>query len=296
MEIILQTVRIIDYENNQVYTRDVPENFSEYVAQLITYINGNSTVRKYKTRSIDTEVVSCILDIIDKGEENKNFVINKINQIANRLLQKEVEAQNRIAQLNRNVQRGSLIQALLYHADVNKYTYLLAKVEHSDFVDDSDFSFKCGFSKDQEKMWKSCIFDIDNLSATEIHSKIYSNTKAKYWHNDFLELDELESDERNTDLAFRAIDSTLSRNIKNKAPKDYTIIRNSIISYFKTNQHIDYDIMVQTTLEPYVPVELEEEKMQTFIDKIKLLPDKQSFDRQFNSVHKIINSKIKKSL
>lgn len=42
MEIVIKTIRIIDYENNAVYVRETPETFSEYVSQLITYINGNT--------------------------------------------------------------------------------------------------------------------------------------------------------------------------------------------------------------------------------------------------------------
>lgn len=38
MEIVIKTIRIIDYENNAVYVRETPETFSEYVSQLITYI------------------------------------------------------------------------------------------------------------------------------------------------------------------------------------------------------------------------------------------------------------------
>lgn len=64
MEIVIQTIRIIDYENNAVYIRDTPETFSDYVRQLITYINGNTSIREYHTRSTNTEVISCILDIV----------------------------------------------------------------------------------------------------------------------------------------------------------------------------------------------------------------------------------------
>lgn len=39
MEVVLQTIRIIDYENNMVYVREAPETFSDYVRQLITYLN-----------------------------------------------------------------------------------------------------------------------------------------------------------------------------------------------------------------------------------------------------------------
>ena len=143
MEIVNQTIRIIDYENNAVYKRDTPDEFSDYVRQLITYINSNTSIREYCTRSVNTEVISCILDIIH-NQLDEEFVTEKIDAIAKRLLIKECAAQTTVAHMT-NVQKGSLIQALLYDDERDKYTYLLAKVEHTDFVDDSDFSFKSGF-------------------------------------------------------------------------------------------------------------------------------------------------------
>ena len=83
MEVVLQTIRIIDYENNMVYVREAPETFSDYVRQLITYINSNTSVREYRTRSTNTEVISCILDII-KNQIDTEFVTSKIDFIANR--------------------------------------------------------------------------------------------------------------------------------------------------------------------------------------------------------------------
>ena len=293
MEIVIQTIRIIDYENNAVYVRDTPETFSDYVRQLITYINGNTSIREYRTRSANTEVISCILDIV-KNQIDEDFVTSKIDFIANRLLLKECEAQTSVTHMDTNVQKGSLIQALLYEEESDKYTYLLAKVEHTDFVDDSDFSFKSGFSKDMKKLWKSCIFDIDDLNATSFSAKVYSNTVAKYWYDTFLELDQVVSDEVNTDRAFRAIESALNRNIKNIAPRDHTLIRNNVIAYFKTNDFIDYDAMIQSTLENYHPVELEQEKMDKVIKKIRELPDKHNFDKQFNTVSSVINARIRK--
>ena len=108
------------------------------------------------------------------------------------MLIKECAAQTTVAHMT-NVQKGSLIQALLYDDERDKYTYLLAKVEHTDFVDDSDFSFKSGFSKDMKKLWKSCIFEIDDLNASIFQAKVYSNNVAKYWYDkDILTEDDLE--------------------------------------------------------------------------------------------------------
>lgn len=293
MEIVIQTIRIIDYENNAVYVRDTPETFSDYVRQLITYINGNTSIREYRTRSVNTEVISCILDIV-KNQIDTDLVMGKIDFIANRLLLKEREAQTSVAHMDTNVQKGSLIQALLYDEEDDKYTYLLAKVEHTDFVDDSDFSFKSGFSKDMKKLWKSCTFEIDELNSAYYSAKVYSNTVAKYWYDNFLELDQVVSDEVNTDKAFRAIDSTLNRNVKNIAPRDHTLLRNTMITYFRSNDYIDYDTMIKNTLENYQPMELEQEKLEKVIEKLRELPEKHNFDKQFNTVSSAINARIRK--
>ena len=45
MEIIMQTIRIIDYENNKVVNRDIPDAFSDYVRQLIAYVDSNTSIR-----------------------------------------------------------------------------------------------------------------------------------------------------------------------------------------------------------------------------------------------------------
>jgi hypothetical protein len=293
MEIINRSIRIIDYQNNRVYTRDTPVTFDEYVAELITHINTNTSVRDYKTRSTATEVIGSILHILI-NKDDPDLVLTRVDGIANRLLHKEIEAQGRVARMNTNVQKGSLIQALLYNREDASYTYLLAKVEHSDFVDDSDFSFKTGFSKDKKTIWKSCLIDLADPQSPEFQAKIYTNTVANYWSDDFLELDQMLSDESNTLKAFRAIESTLNRNMRGDFPRDHTIIRNAFISYLKNNEHIDYPTMVNNILGQYDPVDLPAEKVSSLKDKILELPTKSNFDNQFTSVKSAINARIKR--
>ena len=185
-------------------------------------------------------------------------------------------------------------QVLLLNEDNDTYQYLLAKVEHSDFVDDADFTFRSGFSKDKKTIWKSCLFDLPNHDALEFTAKIYSNTVARYWSEDFLELDQMTSDENNTSLAFKAIEGTLNRNIREIAPRDHTIIRNAIVSYFKNHEHIDYNQMINSILGEYHITDLPEDKLESLKDKLFALPEQKIFDRQFNSVPAIINARIKK--
>lgn len=293
MLIINKSIRIIDYEGNRTLTRETPASFNEYVSELITHINTNASVREYKTRSTSTEVIGSVLQIY-ANRENAETVLIKTNAIASRLLLKEIEAQGRVGHLDTNVQKGSLIQALLHNEDENTYTYLLAKVEHSDFVDDSDFSFKTGFSKDKKTIWKSCLFDLSDTEAEEFHARIYSNTVAKYWSDSFLELDEMLSDESNTLKAFQAIEITLNQNLRGIITPDHTIIRNAIISYFKNNEHIDFPTMIESVLGHYDPVDLEQEKVLSLKEKMLQLPTRKNFDHQFNSVPRVINARIKK--
>lgn len=243
MIIANRSIHIIDYENNRILSRDIPATFDEYVGELIEHINRNDSVRDYKTRSRYTEVISGAI-AISSQKDNADVVRERTNSIANRLLVKEVEAQGHIGRLNTNVQKGSLIQALLLDEQEHKHVYLLAKVEHSTFVDDVDFSFKTGFSKDKKTIWKSCLIDLPPEESDEYHAKVYSNTSAKFWSDDFLELDEMISDETNTLKSFKAIETVLNTNLRGVATKDHTVLRNGFIAYYKGQEHIDFSEMV----------------------------------------------------
>ena len=293
MKILNNSIRIIDYANEKVYNRDTPETFNEYISELIAHINSNQYVRAYKTTSNSTEVISCVLDILNNQYSSELFEV-KNNLIADRLLRKEIEAQSHVGRMNINVRKGSLIQALLFDQDSETYQYLIAKVEHSEFVDDSDYSFKTGFSKDKKTIWKSCLIDLFNPVAETFDVKIYSDTKAKYWSVDFLELVELITDETNTVSSFKAIDGFLNRNVKRASKQDYVVIRNAFISYMKNNEHIDYKTMVDTVLENYVPYDLDKERLDEYRNKLYDLPNKKGFDFQFNSIPTAINARIGK--
>ena len=293
MQILNKSIRIIDYANEKVYNRDTPETFNEYISELIVHINSNQNVRAYKTTSNSTEVISCVLDILNNKDSSELFE-HKNNLIADRLLRKEIEAQSHVGRMNINVRIGSLIQALLFDQDSETYQYLIAKVEHSEFVDDSDYSFKTGFSKDKKTIWKSCLIDLFNPVAETFDVKIYSDTKAKYWSVDFLELVELINDETNTVSSFKAIDGFLNRNVKRASKQDYVVIRNAFISYMKSNEHIDYRTMVDTVLENYVPYDLDKERLDEYRNKLYDLPNKKGFDFQFNSIPTAINARIGK--
>lgn len=185
--------------------------FGEYIDQLIAHVNAKISVREYRIQSRDTEVIGSVLKIIKNRDEDQ-AVLRQIDVIADCLLRKEREAQRKVANMDVKVQKGSLILALI--EENGKFMFLLAKVEHTDFFDDTDYSIKSGFSKDTEKIWKTCLFKIGDVRSEQYTANVFFNTVAKYWWHDFLELTELQSDEKNTKTAFKAIENTLNRTLK----------------------------------------------------------------------------------
>ncbi len=292
MKIINTSIWVIDYTTENILKRETPESFDQYVSDLIQHINTNENVRKFKTRSDRTQVINCILSILSSIDNNQ-IVLDMTNDIANRLLRTEVSAQEKIRGLRVNVKKGSLIQALLYDDTREQYSYLLAKVEHSDFIDDADFSFKTGFSKDKKTIWKSCLFDLSEPESSVFDAKIYSDTKAKFWHDGFLELDEVNDDEANTIGAFKAIEETLNRSIKKYSLEDYTYIRNGFVAYLRGHDFVDYNNMIDEVVGEYQPASVDREKLNDFKNKLRELPANKGFDYQFSPVPKAINARIR---
>lgn len=292
MKVISQAIRVIDYENNKILARDIMPKFGEYIEQLIVHVNAKISVREYRTQSRDTEVIGSVLKIIENRDEDQ-AVLQQIDVIADRLLRKEREAQIKIANMDVKVQKGSLILALL--EENGKFMFLLAKVEHTDFFDDTDYSIKSGFSKDTEKIWKTCLFEIDDVRFEQYTANVFSNTVAKYWWHDFLELTELQSDEKNTKTAFKAIENTLNRTLKKDAPYDHMVIRNAIYLYFSSVEQFDFSEMVDKTVKQYTPTDMKEEKKEELINKLNDLPKDKHFDRQFQPVVSVIKPKMRKT-
>ena len=109
MEIVKKSVNIINYDKREIEDRDIGENFNAYIEELINYFKLNESTRKYKSRSLNTEVVSSILEIVSNQDEFGN--LNK--NISRRLLKEEIKVQEKISNMGVDIQKGSLIQAVV---------------------------------------------------------------------------------------------------------------------------------------------------------------------------------------
>lgn len=274
----------------------------DFVNSITENISDNKSTKSYKTRSDRTEVLSCIKRICAVELSNDKFHDNallELEKIARRLIRIEQETDRNYGHLN-PVQKGELLLVLL--KDNNYYKFLLSKVEVVDILTtENEVSVTYGITKEIKRLWKSCIIDMQVSSDddTSYHlAEVYSSTNSNYWHHRFLELDELTTDELNTERAFRAIDSVLTKVIKKESKNDHLVLRNAFIQYFRRGDVIDYDLMISEIVDNYQPSDARFtiDKRRILSQKLLDLPDRGgNFDRLFESKPDILKVRIKKT-
>ena len=297
MQVIAKAVHVLVYETETVDVRTIDDGFDGYIHHLVYQMDHIKNIREYRSKALTTQVVSSAILVcqsVTHAKQEQTMVSQSLS-VAARLLEKELKVQEKIAHLGARVQKGSLIQALVYDDEKNIYKYLLAKVEHTNFVDDADFSFRTGFDRDHMNIWKFCVLDLSTVAIGFVDAKVYSGTSAKYWSDEFLELQEVRSDSTNTKGAFLSIDQVLTRHIKKVSKKDYFNTRNNLLLYFRSHSFIDIEQLVDH-LQNYRPFEMDEQYYTAVMSEIRKLPEKKHFDYQFNCDMSTVKAKIRKVL
>lgn len=148
MELKVATIYTIDRENNTT-TKNIPEDdikFNEYLHKVLITMANNKIVKNYKSKAKTTQVINCIKDIIENQSE-PTVCEEFFDSVSMRLLEKEISAQSKIEKMEKSVQVGSLIQALFYDKDNQRYMFLLAKVAHVVFVNQVGYQIHKVFQK-----------------------------------------------------------------------------------------------------------------------------------------------------
>lgn len=287
----------IDLTRNLVASKQIPPDFAAFTNDYLAFARENETSKRYTAVDTNTQVLSCVCQILQialSNEEPTDHTRTALEELAKsiamRLFRTEIDAQEKIAHMNKFIKKGSLVQALVMDdTDDNVYLYIVAKVEHSEWFDGESLQKSFGFPTEKKNVWKSAVIPL-TISEDEIHFgsiRIYTDNEARYWSKEFLEVVEEKSDETNTKTAFEAIDRVLRLELKKEHPRDYYVLRNTVIQAMKTPQLLDYNDYIESLLGGYVP---EDRCVNTTFLKSKLLqlPEKKKFDTQFTTVPKAI--------
>lgn len=288
----------LDVDENKLELVPLPKassDFDAYLGSLLSEISKKSQKRSYVFQRETTEFYLALSDYFNQTD----LVINShAKSLSKRLLAEEIKAITKYGHLGAegegHVKRGSFLQ-FLYREGAEVF-YLGVKVDHQDFLDETDFNKKAGLSL-AKKLYKACKVGFDS-EGIPLQIKVFdtNQTPAVYWWQEFLELKVLRDDSENTEKASNAVISAIDR-LKKKHPVDHTILRNSVIASFKRTTIMNYDDFINDTVANYVP-EDNNLKIVDLVKKLKELPDKKGFDSQFNLVAsqvKFRQSKIKLS-
>lgn len=276
----------IDLASDRINAVDIAqkEDVFVYVNDLVENIISANDQREYKFTRSTTEVCQAILNMV-----GQRACASHAQTVANRLLQTEKEAQRSVAHMQVAIQKGNLFHVVFKRNGVEMI--LIAKVDLNSFLDQTDFKKHAGLPF-EKRILKTCL--VVFAQQNEIAKITVSDTNnAKYWWKDFLELEEITSDEKNTKLAFNSIDHTLGVQLKRNFPSDYTYLRNNFIGYFRTQPRFSFDDFQRHVFGAYRPNDpnLDMQKLKSEIQK---LPQKHKFDSAFNVVEDEIRGRIKR--
>lgn len=293
LAVLFKAMHSIDIDANEIREKtQIPQEFENFINELINFITNNSNVKNYKVHDDNTQTVACVSRIItyvncsDAMLEHGNIIEQIHDQsesIADKLLRVEVEAQQQIEATGQNVKKGSLIQALISDINDNLY-FVLAKVEHREWYDGESLLKNFGFPNDKKNVWKSVVFQVSLDEGNIVFERIqvYTDNAAKYWANQFLELEEERNDSTNTRLVFSLVEQTLERCVKKISESDYTILRNTLIGEMKKQRLINYDEFIDELVLDYYP-ENQALNMQEVRAKLIKIGNQNKFDKQFQT-------------
>lgn len=243
MEIICSSIYHIDFEDDEITKIDISgDDIKEYIENIIEEMMQNKNVKKFRVKRDTTEVISISNQLVSRMDNIYNdeetialsveFVEKSFEKIAEKLLESEKIAQQKIERMHTKVKKGSLIQLFIESNDM--YSFVLIKIEHEGFLDTETLRKTEGLPLDK-KVLKSCIIEYDegkNIKDISLYDS--ASSISDYWWNSLLELEEVRNDSSNTRYCVDKLNYVIDTSLE-KYPRERLIAKNKSNAYFQLN-------------------------------------------------------------
>ncbi|MBI0400594.1 nucleoid-associated protein [Cyclobacterium marinum] len=296
MEIIYHSLFKVDIIEQEVLLQEFAENdnVNTYIMELLENVSDNEGDREYIFEDSSLTMKTFISQFISGDERDVTC-----GKIANRLLQEETKAQEKIAHLKKQIHKGVLIISYVKMTETENKV-VISKADYNEFIEEISGNLSSGLPT-KKKIFKAFIANVSNDGESSDISKLVtfdSNTsKAAYWVKDFLELEEVRDDEKNTLTAYNAVKKDILNPLRRKKEykADWLCLSNATIAYFRGEGEFDIAHYRDTIIGNYLPMEasLEIDKLK---EKITKLPDKYKFDKIFTKKPKVVKDKFKNTI
>ena len=240
----IQLVKI-DHDNNRVVMEpiDDQENIKQYVMDILVAISENVGEREYIFKDGEETMKTYLNSFINEDNKYETTL-----DIAKRLLSKEKDTQIKYAHITQ-IQKGIMLASLCKMTD-RDYKVIIAKADYSEFLEESSGKKKNGLPT-KKKIFKSFIANVVMVNEVYTISKMVTfdvnSSQAKYWYNDFLDLEAKLDDETNTKKAFDEINARVLTPIKNKSKDDYWCLYNATLRYMRSDGEFDIEYYANET-------------------------------------------------
>lgn len=263
-------------------------DLENYVSMIIEQRLPGKNNRVFERKDKKTTVISEILKILKiRKDESKRKT--PLESIASRLLEKEIEANTKYSDLI-SIRRGILVQSYLEFK--GEFIYLLAKIDHNSFIDEIELNERTGFPFEGQVL-KSCLIKFEgNPKIKEILVYDSNPTIARYWWDDFLELNEKRSDKDNTWISLYNTERIISKNLKEKSPTDHLNVVTRLENYYDSQKTFNSDEMKKNVFESYKPQD-PKIKMKSLVKQVENQIEKGKFDPRFDIDKKEISERYK---
>lgn len=285
----IQLVKIVHDNNNVVVEPiDEQENIKHYVMDMLATISENVGEREYIFKDGE-ETMKTYLNSFIKEDNKDEITLN----IAKRLLSKEKDAQIKYAHITQ-IQKGIMLASLCKMTD-RDYKVIIVKADYSEFLEEASGEKRNGLPT-KKKIFKSFIANATIVDGAYSISKMVTfdvnSSQAKYWYNDFLDLEAKLDDEANTKKAFDEINVRVLTPIKKESKDDYWCLYNATLRYMRSEGEFDIEYYANEILGKYTPTNTNV-KIKDLSKKALELPGKRNFDKKFTKVPKAIKKKIR---
>jgi len=293
----------IDKENDTVIPKNVAFNDAkDYVNDLANKMLENTSMREYQIKTSPNPIISQIGALINNtlqaesmsetAATSDNNIFTSTNPeyvICNRLLESQKTAQARYNKITK-IRKGSVIQSLLKRD--TELIYIIALVEHSTFIDETDLIKKMGLPDSAKATLKSARIHFNSdLSVKKIFLSDSQTKIVEYWYDGFLDLVEAISDISNTSRAYSFIKGILSNKLSRNYKQDHLEYTNSLNVYFNHNKNFNFNECLDFIFEA--------EPSTTEINTAELkqeIIDKKTSKINFDNIFSVDNTDIKNSL
>ena len=290
MEVLYLRLIKIDHDNNCVAVENIEQQdtIRDYVMSMIELISENPGDRTYHFKDEEITMKTHLNNIVLNNNRDEQSIA-----IANRLLSKENQAQERYSRIT-EIQKGILLIGFCKMTEI-EYKLVICKADYTEFIEEATGQKKNGLPT-KKKIFKSFCGNVTMNAGVHTFSKLVTydvnSNQAKYWYSDFLDLEVCLDDTENTKKAFSFICSKILDPLRKEHPHEHLLLWNMTVGYMKSEGEFSIEHYADNILGSYQPDDGLD--MGPLVRKAKELPSKFDFDNRFNKVPKAITSRFKK--